>query len=176
MASQQFHHDLVWAVLFVKFDWESVEEIDELGHPREKASPCVKQLASDLQNAGCFQGFRTEWTAEFSQVDVEQLKTVLKGDLERAKTRVVSAPEGRVAPRDRLFVEDIDGAEYRFECGGGFMSKEARQLHLLKKHQNVDMRTVHSVANQCPRCTMALSSKAITEKHWLADMHGHPST
>ena len=66
VVSQQFHHDMMWAVLFGKFEWESVEEIDEVGHPREKTLPYVKHLASDLQTAGCFQGFRTEWTAELN--------------------------------------------------------------------------------------------------------------
>ena len=56
------------------------------------------------------------------------------------------------------------------------MSKKALQLHQLKKHQTADMRTVHIVANQYPRCTMPLSSIPITQKHWLADMCGHPST
>ena len=33
--------------------------------------------------------------------DVEQFETVLTRDRERAKTRVVSAPEGRVVPNDQ---------------------------------------------------------------------------
>ena len=61
---------------------------------------------------------------EFSKMDVEQFGAVLKRDREKGKTRVASAPEGRVVPCDQLFVEDIDGAEYRCECGRGFMSKK----------------------------------------------------
>ena len=41
MASQQFRHDLVWAVLFGKFEWEAVAEIDVHGHTTEKALPYV---------------------------------------------------------------------------------------------------------------------------------------
>ena len=173
MSSQQFHHDTVWAVLFGKYECESVEDIDELGHPAEKALPYVKQLASDLQVADCFQGFQAEWTTE---VDVEQFETVLKRDRERVKTRDVSEPEGRVVPNDRLFIEDIDGGEHRCECGKGFMGQKALQLHQVKEHQKVDMRTGHIVGNQCPRCTMPLSSIPITQKPWLADICGHSST
>ena len=46
MASQQFHHDMMWAVLCRKCEWESVEGTDE-----------------HLQVAGCFQGFPAGWTA-----------------------------------------------------------------------------------------------------------------
>ena len=38
---------MVWAVLFGKFDWKSVAEIDE---------PYVKHLASDFQAAGTSSG------------------------------------------------------------------------------------------------------------------------
>ena len=107
----------------------------------------MKQLASDLQGADCFQGFRTGWTAEFSKVDVEQFETVVKRDRERAKTLVVSAPEGRVVPNDQLLKEDIDDIEHRCECGEGFMCKKALQLHQLKKHQKVDMRMVRICGN-----------------------------
>ena len=54
--------------------------------------------------------------------------------------------------------------------------KKALQLHQLKKHQKVDMRTVHIVANQRARCTQPMSTIPITQKHWLANMCGHPST
>ena len=56
------------------------------------------------------------------------------------------------------------------------MSKQALRLHQFRKHQRIDARTVHIVANQCPRCTLPLSSISHTERHWLADMCGHPST
>ena len=170
MANQQFHHDMVWAFLFGKFEWESLEKSVSSANFTDKALPYVKQLAPGLQAAGCFQGFQAGWTAQFSKVDVEQFETVLMRDREKAKTRVVSAPEGRVVPNDQLGI-------YRCECGQGFMSiKKALQLHPVKKHQKVDMRTIHIVANQCSRCTLPPSSIPITQKHWLANMCGHPST
>ena len=74
-----------WAVLFGKFEWESVEEIDELGHPTEKPLQYVKQLASYFQIVGFFFGFERGWTAELSKVDVEQFRTVLKRDREKSE-------------------------------------------------------------------------------------------
>ena len=50
------------------------------------------------------------------------------------------------------------------------------RLHQFRKHKRIDTRTAHIVANQCPRCTLPLSSIPHTERHWLADMCGHPST
>ena len=79
MAKQTFHHDLVWAALFGRFCWEN-EEIDENMQPTEKTLSCVKQLAADLQAAGCYQGFHTGWQTEFARVDDEQFERVLKRD------------------------------------------------------------------------------------------------
>ena len=107
MAKQAFHHDLVWAALFGRFCWEN-EEIDENMQPSEKTLPYVKQLAADLQAAGCYQGFHTGWQAEFARVDGEQFEKVLKRDCDK-KTRRFVAPKSNPVPESQSFVEDIEG-------------------------------------------------------------------
>ena len=50
MSNKPPHHD-------------SADDIDELRHHTAKALHCVKQLAIDLQAAGCERGLQTGWTA-----------------------------------------------------------------------------------------------------------------
>ena len=100
---------------------------------------------------------------------------MLKRDREK-KTRQFVAPKANPVPESQSFVEDIEGGWHRCECGKGFMSKQALRLHQFWKHRRIVSRTVHIVANQCPRCTLPLSSIPHTERHWLADMSGHPLT
>ena len=174
MSKQAFHHDLVWAALFGRFCWEN-DELDENMHPIETSLPFVKQLAADLQAVGCYGGFRTGWQLEFARVDGEQFEKVLKRDRDKITRRFV-APKSNPVPESQSFVEDIEGGWHRCECGKGFMSKQALRLHQFRKHRRIDTRTAHIIANQCPRCTLPLSSIPHTERHWLADMCGHPST